>query len=315
MTVTVIIPARDAAETIEATLQGLSEQRDAPPFEVIVVDSGSSDGTSVLAAIAGTKVLHNDGGEPAGSRNLGASFAFGEVLAFTDADCVPEPGWLAAGVRALSDADLAQGAVVPADKAGPYDRTVSVGGEHGLYETASLFVARETFERIGGFEPVPGLGVGTGQPFGEDAWFAWRLKRAGARTAFAPDAVVRHAVFPRGARGWIWERRRARLFPPLVALIPELRSAFLHRGWFLSPVSFKFDLALAGGIAGLVIGVRRPSAAGITLLLAAPYFADVVSDTRQRRASASYAIARLAADAVTFAALVRGTVSSRSAVL
>jgi glycosyltransferase involved in cell wall biosynthesis len=309
VTVTVIVPARDAADTIEATLRGLADQLDAPPFEVIVVDSGSSDGTSVHAAIAGAKVLHNDGGEPAGSRNLGASFAFGDVLAFTDADCVPEPGWLAAGMRALRHADLAQGAVVPADRVGPYDRTVSVGGEHGLYETASLFVRRSVFEQVGGFEPVPGLGIGTGQPFGEDAWFAWRLKRTGARTAFANDAVVRHAVFPRGAGGWIWERRRTRLFPPLVALIPELRSAFLHRRWFLSPASLKFDLALTGFVLALVSGRRLP------IVLAAPYVADVASDTRARSTSPLYAAARCAADAVTFAALVRGSVSSRSPVL
>src|SRR5581483_8795169 len=107
-----------------------------------------------------------------------------------------------------------QGAVAPIRDAGAFDRTVSVGGEHGLYETASLFVRREAFERVGGFEPVPGLGIGTGQPFGEDAWFAWRLKRAGGRSAFAPGARVRHEVFARGAAGWIWEQRRTGLFPP-----------------------------------------------------------------------------------------------------
>jgi glycosyltransferase involved in cell wall biosynthesis len=317
LTVTVIVPARDAADTIEATLEGLAAQTDAPPFEVIVVDSGSSDGTPVIAAIAGAKVLHNDGGEPAGSRNMGAALAFGDVLAFTDADCAPEPGWLAAGVAALEHGvDLVQGSVAPIRGAWPYDRTVSVGGEHGLYETASLFVRREAFERIGGFEPVPGLGIGTGQPFGEDAWFAWRLKRAGARSMFAADARVCHEVFARGPGGWIWERRRTSLFPPLVALIPELRSSFLHGRWFLSAASFKFDLAIAGGVlAALTAGRTRRPAAVLLLAFAAPYAADVGSDTRSRGAAPTYPLARVAADALTFAALVAGSIRSRTAVL
>ena len=319
LTATVIVPARDAADTIEALLEALAAQQGAPPFEVIVVDSGSSDGTSVHAAIAGAKVLHNPGGEPAGSRNLGASLAFGDVLAFTDADCAPEPGWLAAGLRALAGgADLVQGAVAPTGPAGPFDRTVVVAGEHGLYETASLFVRRATFERVGGFEPVPRLGIGTGQPFGEDTWFAWRLKRAGGRTAFAADATVRHEVFTRGPGGWIWERRRAALFPPLVALIPELRSTFLHRRWFLSPASLSFDLALAGGVlgaVGLALAPRRRWAAGAPLLLTARYGAEVAAETRARAAGPAYALARVAADALTCAALVAASVRSRTPVL
>jgi glycosyltransferase involved in cell wall biosynthesis len=312
--VTVVVPARNAEATIGRALAALADQRLDQQYEVVVVDSGSSDRTRAVVEASELRatLLDNPGGEPAGSRNLGVARARGRLIAFTDADCEPEPGWLAAGVRALAGADLVQGRVVPARAAGPFDRTVSVGRDHGLYETANLFVRRETFERVGGFEPVAALERTERQPFGEDAWFAWRAKRAGASCTFAADAVVRHAVFERGAGEYIAERARCRMFPPLVAQIPELRRQFLHRRIFLSPDSARFDLALAGLLAARISGRRTP-----TLLATLPYAAAVLGDARRSRPGERLltAGARVAADALTLAALARGSVDARTVVL
>ncbi len=293
---------------------------------MIVVDSGSDDGTIeiVEAAPIVSALLRNPGGEPAGSRNLGAGQARGEVLAFTDGDCEPARDWLGAGLSALLHADIVQGQVIPAGPVGPFDRTVTVGGEYGLYETANLFVRRSIFEQLGGFEPVValdtgelaagGAGLGTGSdthPFGEDVWFVWRARRAGAQTAFSEHAIVRHAVIERGPLEFIGERARCRYFPPLVALIPELRGRFLHRRWFLSPVSLRFDLALAGLV--LAASARRTTPA----LLAAPYGLAVMREARRwpEAQRALVASSRVAADALTFAALVRGSIHSSTPVL
>lgn len=303
--VTVVVAARNAAATIGRALAALSAQELDGEYEVIVVDSGSTDGTASLVERApGVALLGNPGGEPASSRNLGAARARGAVLAFTDADCEPAVDWLACGLRVLSDAEIVQGRVVPAGAAGPFDRTVSVASEYGLYETANLFVRRSVFERVGGFEPVLHLvSGGRAHPFGEDAWFAWRARRTGARTAFASDAVVRHAVFDRGPLEFVRERARVRYFPPLVALIPELRGPFLHRRWFLSPMSMRFDLALAGAAVALLTRRAAPAA------LAVPYAAALLR--RGPRVAAWTA----AADAVTFAALIRGSVHASTPVL
>jgi hypothetical protein len=309
--ISVVIPARNAAATIGATLAALDVQLTACEHELIIVDSGSSDATAALVAAHGATLLHNPGGEPAGSRNLGARHARAALLAFTDADCAPEPEWLQAGLRALQDAELVQGRVRPAGPAGLYDRTVSVGGEHGLYETANLFVTRGAFEEAGGFRAVPGLGVGTGQPFGEDTWFAWRAKRAGARSAFAADAVVAHAVFPRGAGGWVAERARTRYFPPLVALVPELRDAFLTHRVFLSPASARFDAALLGA----ALGVRGGRTRAAAIAFALPYALDVAREARHTGAGARHAAARVAADALTAGSLLRGSLHARTLVL
>jgi glycosyltransferase involved in cell wall biosynthesis len=312
--VTVVVPARNAEATIARTLAALAAQRVDHDYELIVVDSGSKDATRSIVAASPvlTALLDNPGGEPAGSRNIGVRHARGTALAFTDADCEPADDWLAAGLRALADADIVQGRVIPARPPKAFDRTVSVGHETGLYETANLFVRREVFERVGGFEPVLDPERTERQPFGEDAWFAWRARRSGAVTRFAADAVVRHAVFERGARGYIAERSRCGLFPPLVARIPELRAEFLHRRVFLSMDSARFDLAVAGLLAGALHRRRA-----VTLAPMLPYAAAVLTQARRSpaRTRLRVASARVAGDAVAFAALLRGSLAARTLVL
>jgi glycosyltransferase involved in cell wall biosynthesis len=328
--ITVVVPARNASATIGRTLAALAAQEVSADYEVIVVDSGSEDATPAIVEASGvaTALLRNPGGEPAGSRNIGVRHGTGGVLAFTDADCEPAPGWLAAGMRGLAKAEIVQGKVLPAGPHGPFDRTLGVVSEYGLYETANLFATREVFDRVGGFEAVVALdtgelvpgsssragGLGNGseaRPFGEDVWFVWRAKRSGARTAFAADALVHHAVFERKLRDAVAERSRCRYFPPLVALIPELRRHFLHAHVFLTPSSMRFDLALAGVAASAGLRSWWPG-----LLGAAPYGAALARELRRQPLGLwpRVAAGTVAADAVMCAALVRGSVHARTLV-
>src|SRR5947208_16800205 len=92
----VIVPARDAAESLPPLLRSLESQtlpRDR--FEVIVVDNGSSDGTAEVAERHGATVVRDKIPNRSRARNLGAEAAASELYAFTDADCVPHPAWLA----------------------------------------------------------------------------------------------------------------------------------------------------------------------------------------------------------------------------
>src|ERR1700722_6431155 len=119
--VTGVAAARDAAATIGRTLAALAAQEVEGGYEVIVVDGGSRDGTLGVLRANGddVTVLHNPDREPASSPNIGARHAAGRVLAFTDADCEPAPGWLTAGLRALEGADIVQGKVLPRERHGP----------------------------------------------------------------------------------------------------------------------------------------------------------------------------------------------------
>jgi len=291
--ISVIVPARDAAATLGPCLAALAEQD--VEHEVIVVDDGSRDATAAIARAAGVVVVAGSGRGPGAARDAGAAIARGEVLAFTDADCVPDAGWLRAGLAALEHADLVQGRVEPARPAGPYDRTVSVQRLSGLWEAANLLVRRDAFP---GF--VAGLSPRRGKELGEDVLMGWRAVAGGARPAFAPRAVVRHAVFPRSPAAYVAERARRRFFPELVRRAPELRDAFLYRRCFLTARHARLDLALAG------LALRRPA-------LALPYLVAVERDRRAR--GNGPAAVEVAADLVGAGALVVGSVRAKTLVL
>jgi GT2 family glycosyltransferase len=178
-------------------LDALARQNYAPDrVEVIVADNGSPAGeAAVREAIAGRARLvlaPEKGAGPA--RNAGAAAAEGEVLAFTDADCVPEPGWLAAGVAALAGADLVGGRVTvftqDPDRLSPaeafecafaFDNARYVQ-RLGFTVTANLFCWSSVFADVGGFDN----GVS------EDLEWSHRARAKGYRLAYSPEAVVAH---------------------------------------------------------------------------------------------------------------------------
>jgi glycosyltransferase involved in cell wall biosynthesis len=310
--ISVIVPARDAAATLGETLVALAGQDVGRPYEVIVVDDGSTDRTAEIARGASGKVrvVSQAAAGPGPARDRGVAEARGTVLAFTDADCIPEPGWLRAGTAALEDADLVQGAVRPDPRVErrPFDRTIWVDGEVALYETANLLARRDLYERIGGFEDW--LGPVLGKPLAEDVWFGWRARRAGARIRFASGALVHHAVFRRGLVEYAAERARLVYFPAIVARIPELRRQLLFARLFLNRRTAAFDLGIAAGAAAAVTGWWP------ALLAALPYAWMVARGAWRWRGRAPLAAAgELAADAVGLGALMAGSARRRTLVL
>ena len=328
--VSVIVPARDAAPTLERTLDALRGQTLESPFEVVVVDDGSQDETAEIARRHAGLVrvtAHEQSRGPGAARNSGVEVARAPVLAFTDADCFPAPDWLAAGLEKLREADLVQGRVEPDPTVPrtPFDRTLAVDRDSGFYQTANLFVRRETFDLVGGFRdwvleerghrewaPDRRRERATRTPIGEDTLFAWTARRLGARSAYAPDAVVHHAVVPGTmlddvADRWHW----ARDMPGLVRLVPELRDTTFHRHVFFNVVTARFDYALAGLAAAAL--TRR----SFWLLAAMPYIRHVLDSSGhwpppQRLA---YIAGAPIVEAATLTALLTGSLTWRSVVL
>jgi glycosyltransferase involved in cell wall biosynthesis len=308
--ISVVIPARDAAATLPDTLAGLRAQHFEPGFEVLLVDDQSSDATRQIATDSGVvdHIVPATGEGPAAARNAGAAASRGLRLAFLDADCRPEPGWLQAGTAALETADLVLGETRPRpDRAhGPFDRSLWVIGCSPLFESANLFVRRELFDELGGFESW--LGPDHGKELGEDVLFGWRARRAGAAVSACPEALAHHEVYPRGMAAFAGERLRLRFFPALAKRVPELRRELFYRSVFLSKRSAAFDLALAGLLAARL--PRRAWAATAAL----PYLRLLYGDLRESSGAVT-AAGRLLADAVGFGALLAGSARHRSLVL
>ena len=311
--VRVVVPAKDAAATLPRTLDALAAQELEDGFEVVVCDNASRDGTGEVARAhpVVSAVVHGDGRSPGTARNLGAAGATAPALAFTDSDCVPAPGWLATGLRALERAELVQGRVDPDPRAPrhPWDRTLSVTAAWGLFESANLFVQRAWFERVGGF--TTGIATADARPFAEDVLLGWALRDAGARTAFEPAARVEHAVEARGAAEFIAERRRLRHFPEIARRAPGIRGTLLRGGIFLpGPTAALEAAALAAAGAALT---RSP----LPMAGALPYGLRLWRAVRHWPAHPAWRMlaVTLAADAVGAAALVRGSIEQRSVVL
>jgi glycosyltransferase involved in cell wall biosynthesis len=311
----VIVPARNARATLPRTLAALARQDYSGEYEVIVVDDGSTDDTAELArrAPGPVTVVEQPALGPAQARNRGVARASAPLLAFCDADVFPTDGWLRTGIAELARSELVQGRVIPDPSAplGPFDRTIWITSAAGLWETANLFVTRELFDRIGGFEEW--LRPRSGKALSEDVWFGHRALRAGARHAFCAQALAHHAVFERDWRGYVGERRRLRYFPAMASKMPELRDAFLYRRIFLTRRSASFDLALAA--TAVALARRCPPALAATV----PYLRTIRAGASRPAPGgpgrAAVAAADACADLVGLAALLYGSAHYRSLVL
>jgi GT2 family glycosyltransferase len=149
------------------------------------------------------------------ARNLGASHAEGDRLAFTDDDCVPSPEWLSRLVEAVAanDADGATGAVFPlpdhsrSGLVAVSSRTDARPGVFGPGERrppweigtgGNLLLSRTVFERIGGFDVR--FGPGGRYRAAEDIELLDRVIQAGATIVYEPKAVVYHEMKSRAER-------------------------------------------------------------------------------------------------------------------
>ena len=271
----VIIPVRNRRDLLRLTLDALAAQT-FTDFEVIVIDDGSTDGSAEEAtadAAAGrpVHVVAGNGEGAVAARIIGVDKARGKILVFTDSDCVPAPGWLAAGVEAVLDgADVVNGLTQPIRPLRPLERSLGSGRE-GLYPTCNMFFRREAYEAAGGFDAGAGArwgfrpGRGAGLGFGEDTLLAWRVRRAG-EARYVPEALVYHAVLDFDLADMVNRNWQIAAFPALLREVPELRDTLLFkRRVLLQP---KNRLPLHAAVAALLTGHKRAAAAAAVVWVA-----------------------------------------------
>lgn len=206
--VSVIIPHYRDLKGLDACLSALTNQTTMPD-EIVVADNNSPEGEAAAAAViagrARLTIVAEQGAGPA--RNGGVAASSGDILAFTDSDCLPEPQWLANALAALSGCDFVGGAmrVLVADEqaltaAEAFERVFAFDNRtyvlaKGFSVTANLICPRALFDDVGGFR----IGVS------EDLEWCQRARAKGYVIGYAADAVIGHPArrtWPEMTRKW-----------------------------------------------------------------------------------------------------------------
>ena len=211
--ISVVVPTCHRDDLLARCLERLAPGRQTLStdfYEVIVTDDGVSGTAEAMLASRFPWATWNRGPRrgPAANRNSGARPVCGEWIAFTDDDCLPGEGWLSAFKLAMGS-----GMQVYEGKT-----TCSAGFDSPLVEapvnlnggnlwSCNMMIGKDLFQRLGGFDERFPL------PWAEDIDLRERIKHAGHKTLFVPDAVVDHP--PRRRR---WGKRSAALWECRVLL-------------------------------------------------------------------------------------------------
>lgn len=201
--ITVVIPALDAAKTIGTQLDALAEQQFDRPWEIVVVDNGSTDSTGEIARgwrhheNCVLRVVFEPRRGLNVARNAGIEAATSDRIAICDADDRVDPQWLTHLDRSLDDADLAAGGMSfsalndeeTMDLLGWQDDREprsSIGREFGFLDQVicgNVALKREVWSTVGGFDETFSEG-------GDDVDFSWRAQLAGFTVADCREAVL-----------------------------------------------------------------------------------------------------------------------------
>jgi O-antigen biosynthesis protein len=212
--VSVIVCSYNGAKTLERCLESL-RRIEYPDYEVILVDDGSKDDTEEIASRnRWITYLRQENSGLSMARNVGARAATGEVLAYTDSDCMADPQWLYFMVGTLLSGAYAgvggPNVSPPAENWIQACVAAAPGGPNHVLLTdqiaehipgCNMAFYKWAFERVGGFDPEY-------RKAGDDVDFCWRLQQDGQIIGFSPSAIVWHyrrftlAAFRRQQNGY-----------------------------------------------------------------------------------------------------------------
>ena len=313
--ITVAVPVKDRKDQMLRCLDALLAQ-DHPDFEILIVDNGSSDGTpeAVLERASGASLpvrVERLPGVLGAIRNEAGRIARGEFLAFTDSDCVPDPGWLTAAARALRENPswgVVQGRTLPeVPPTQGWPATIRVEEFTGLYEGCNLAFRRQAFVESDGFDEQVGH-------YWEDTAAGLAIKRAGWDAGYEPDALVYHDVtYP----GFWWHVKRMgkhqNLAPILSRYPDEVRSLLFWRV-FLAPRDARFTGLFLGAL--LVLLGRRGLGVGFALpYVVSRIFEDDWSGIRGNLINPKSHAQAVVIDAARQLGVIRGAIRERQLLL
>jgi glycosyltransferase involved in cell wall biosynthesis len=318
--VCVVVASHDRPVRLLWLLHALAEQDlEGERFEVVVAHDSRDPETEALLrehplAAAGRlrHIAFAPGSQPPSvKRDAAWRASAAPLVAFTDDDCRPEPGWLRSLMHACERApgQVVQGATVPDPEeahllhAAGHVRSMAVTPPHWHAHTCNIAYPRALLERVGGFDDLGPSAAG------EDTDLFLRVRQAtGAGIAAAPDAIVRHAVEVLSLRGVLRATARWEQLALVLRRHPRLRRR-ITLGVFWKPSHAWALLALAAGAAGAAR--RRPAVAAAGAL---PWVLHDVAPGRPRAVARALraAPARALVDVAEIAVLARGSVRHRT---
>ncbi|MCG6552803.1 MAG: glycosyltransferase [Candidatus Magnetominusculus sp. LBB02] len=199
----VIVPAYNAQKTISRSIEALLRQTfPQANYEVIIIDDGSTDKTAEIAVNYPVRYYRKENGGPASARNMGVRKAVGEIILFTDSDCVASKTWIEQMLRPFNDPTVM--AVKGAYRSNQQQLTarfsqlefeerfemLSKSESIDMVDTYAAAFRKTVFVGAGGFDesfPVAN---------NEDTDLSYRLSVAGHKMVFNPDAIVYHLNHP-----------------------------------------------------------------------------------------------------------------------
>ncbi|HEY2158936.1 MAG TPA: glycosyltransferase, partial [Isosphaeraceae bacterium] len=196
--ISVVVCSYNGAATLDECLLSLSAL-DYPDYEVIVVDDGSTDATPEIVEQYLQVTYHRQENRGlSAARNVGAGLATGEIVAYTDSDCVADPDWLYYLALAMRDqgVDAIGGPNITPPTDGWVARCVAVspgGASHVMLDDrraehvpgCNMAFRRDRLRELGGFDPQF-------RQAGDDVDLCWRWLDAGLEIGYAPAAQVWH---------------------------------------------------------------------------------------------------------------------------
>lgn len=313
--VSVVVATYRRCALLPRLVEALEQQSiGASKVQLVLVDDASPDDTARVVAdlaarssltVTSLRLPRNCG--PAAARNAGWAAATAEVVAFTDDDCVPTPGWLAAGIAALTDGAVVAGRTMPnpaqLGQLGPFSRTIRA--EDGRFvQTCNAFYRRADLVELGGFDER--------MRTGEDTDLALRATERGRRIVYAADALVHHDVRPSSLRATLRETLRWTDLPLVVRRHPQVRDSHLHQRLWWKP-SHPSAAAAMAGVAAAVAGRRvAPLVATLPWLRHRLLVAPLADGAAERVAALPGAFA---VDALEVAVMARASVKHRTVLL
>lgn len=214
--ISIIIIVKNDRE-IDSTLNSLTHLKSGQVKEILVVDASKNKLDDIRRKYPDVNWIQyvNNGKKHITipeQRNVGVKNAKGNIIVFTDANCVPEQNWLDELVMPIleSDESITAGATLSLNGKTIHDQTADRNINKKYIEecpTINLAVKKDVFKKVGEFDES--------FDYGSDVDFSWRVQDAGYKIRNVPTAVIRHnwgTTSEEMKRSYLYGRARARLY-------------------------------------------------------------------------------------------------------